>query len=105
MALYGWRNCPIVVRNQAEQLVSTLSNGLAAQLVGIYLHGSLAMGCFNPNHSDLDLLVITADRMPLTVKRQLIEALLACSKQPQPIEISLLARAQLHPWHYPPPFD
>ena len=105
MALYGWHNCPIAVRDQVDQLVSMLSNCLAEQLVGIYLHGSLAMGCFNPNHSDLDLLVITTDRMPLTVKRQIIEHLLVCSQQPQPIEISFLARTQLLPWHYPTPFD
>jgi hypothetical protein len=105
MGLYGWHNCPIVVRNQVDHLVSTLSNCLAERLVGIYLHGSLAMGCFNPNHSDLDLLVITTDRMSLTLKRQIIEHLLECSQQPQPIEISFLARTQLHPWYYPTPFD
>jgi streptomycin 3"-adenylyltransferase len=78
---------------------------LATQLVGIYLHGSLAMGCFNPNHSDLDLLVVTAECMRLTMKRQIIEYLLVCSQQPQPIEISFLARTQLRPWQYPTPFD
>ena len=105
MALYGWNNCPIAVRNQVDQLVSILSDYLAEQLVGVYLHGSLAMGCFNPSHSDVDLLVITTDRMPLTLKRQVIEALLVCSQQPQPIEISLLTQTQLVPWRYPTPFD
>jgi len=105
MALYGLHNCPIAVRHQVGQLVSTLSNCLAERLVGIYLHGSLAMGCFNPNHSDLDLLVIMADRMQLTVKRQMIEHLIEYSQQPQAIEISFLARTQLLPWQYPPPFD
>jgi streptomycin 3"-adenylyltransferase len=105
MALYSWHNCPVAVRGQVNQLVSTLSRELGQRLVGMYLHGSLAMGCFNPNHSDLDLLVITTDRLPLILKRQIIEYLLACSQQPQPIEISLLGWAQLRPWRYPPPFD
>jgi hypothetical protein len=105
MSFYGWHNCPTAVREQVDGVVSTLSNYLAERLVGIYLHGSLAMGCFNPKHSDLDLLVITTDRLPLSLKRQIIEYLLACSQQPQPIEISVLAQAQLQPWRYPTPFD
>jgi predicted nucleotidyltransferase len=105
MALYGWHNCPIEVREQLDRLVSKLSGCLAKQLVGSYLHGSLAMGCFNPDRSDLDLLVVTAERMPVLTKRQIIEYLLACSQQPQPIKISFLSQAQLHPWRYPPPFD
>jgi len=31
---------------------------LGNNLVGIYLHGSAAMGCFNPKKSDLDLILI-----------------------------------------------
>src|SRR3954462_12093068 len=105
MALYGWHDCPIAVREQVDKLVSKLAGRVAEQLVGIYLHGSLAMGCFNPNHSDLDLLVITAECMPLAMKRQIIEYLLMCSQQPQPIEISFLAHTQLRPWQYPTRFD
>src|SRR5688572_798254 len=79
MALFGWHNCPDAVRAQVDHLTSTLSAVLAEHLIGIYLHGSLAMGCFNPEHSDLDLLVITTNRMSLTTKRQIIEHLLGCS--------------------------
>ncbi|HHT85033.1 MAG: nucleotidyltransferase domain-containing protein [Bacillota bacterium] len=34
---------------------------LGSNLVGIYLHGSAAMGCWNPRTSDLDLLVVVND--------------------------------------------
>jgi hypothetical protein len=105
MALYGWHNCPVAVREQIDQLSSTLSCLLTEHLIGIYLHGSLAMGCFNPHHSDLDLLVMTTNYMSLTTKRQIIEYLLRCSRQPRPIEISFLAHSQLLPWRYPTPFD
>jgi streptomycin 3"-adenylyltransferase len=105
MALSGWHNCPIAVRGQIDRLAVTLSSLLSEQLLGIYLHGSLAMGCFNPDHSDLDLLVISTHHLGLTTKRQIIESLLSCSRQPHPIEISFLARSQLRPWRYPTPFD
>jgi streptomycin 3"-adenylyltransferase len=105
MALFGWDNCPGAVRAQVDHLTTTLSGALAERLIGIYLHGSLAMGCFNPYHSDLDLLVITDSRMPVATKRRTVEFLLGCSNQPHPIEISFLASAQLRPWQYPTPFD
>jgi streptomycin 3"-adenylyltransferase len=105
MALFGWHNCPAASRAQVDELTAALSGFVADQLLGIYLHGSLALGSFNPRHSDLDLLVITSARLPLATKRQIVEFLLECSRRPHPIEISLLARAQLLPWRYPPPFD
>lgn len=32
-------------------------------LTGIYLHGSMAMGCFNPEKSDIDLIVVIEDNI------------------------------------------
>ena len=37
---------------------------LKDNLVGIYLHGSAVMGCFNPLKSDLDLIVVVKDSVP-----------------------------------------
>jgi hypothetical protein len=36
-------------------LLATLQDILKENLVGMYLHGSLAMDCFNPARSDIDL--------------------------------------------------
>jgi len=40
-----------------ESFVERNKEILEDSLVGIYLHGSAAMGCFNPAKSDIDLLV------------------------------------------------
>ena len=32
-------------------------------LTGIYLHGSLAMGCFNPDKSDIDLIIVVKNNI------------------------------------------
>ena len=32
---------------------------LRDNLVGVYLHGSLVMGCFNPQKSDIDLIIVS----------------------------------------------
>jgi streptomycin 3"-adenylyltransferase len=99
---YSW---PTPLRVQVERVVHELQAQLADQLIGVYLHGSLAMGCFNPSRSDLDLLVVTHDGMPAQIKRAIVELLLETSQAPAPIEISFLQRADLHPWRHPAPFD
>lgn len=105
MALFGWPSCPAAARAQVEDLAGALTRLIGEQLAGIYLHGSLALGSFNPQHSDLDLLVVSGARLPPAAKRQIVAFLLASSGRPHPIEISFLARDQLLPWRYPPPFD
>ena len=42
-------------------MLSALQTTLHRQLVGFYLGGSLALGDFNPQRSDIDFVVITAD--------------------------------------------
>jgi streptomycin 3"-adenylyltransferase len=63
------------------------------------------MGCFNPQRSDVDLLVVTRRRMPVDTKRRVAELLLRFWNDPCPIEISFLNESQLRPWRHPTPFD
>ena len=44
-----------------RRLCETLKDALGENLTGIYLHGSVAMGCFNWNTGDVDCLVVTAE--------------------------------------------
>jgi len=78
---------------------------VGANLIGLYLHGSLAMGCFNPNCSDLDVIAVTAEGMAVETKRAVAAILLQQSGAPHPIEVSFLRRRDLAPWRYPTPFD
>ena len=41
-----------------DRITAEIVKVLGTKLVGIYLHGSLAMGCFNFKSSDIDFLVI-----------------------------------------------
>jgi len=102
---YSWADCPADVRRQVTRLVDEFRHALQENLVGVYLHGSLAMGCFNPQRSDLDLLVVSGDGMSVETKRDIVETLLAVSNQPRPVEISFLREADLRPWRHPAPFD
>lgn len=96
---------PAAVRGQITAVTARLKDILAHNLVGVYLHGSLAMGCFNAARSDLDLLVVTRQRLHPDARRRLMETMLRESRRPAPIEISIVTLGQLHPWRHPAPYD
>ena len=60
-----WRDCPDDVRNLVNHVLEDYRAILADNLVGFYLHGSLAMGCFNPELSDIDFLAVVS--RPMTI--------------------------------------
>lgn len=105
MSQYSWANCPEPVRTQINNLLDMLQQTLSNNLVGVYLHGSLAMGSFNPARSDLDVLVVTREGMTAETKRDMAHYLLTCSLSPSPIEISFLIEQDIHPFQHPLPFD
>jgi streptomycin 3"-adenylyltransferase len=96
---------PPEIRVQLDQFSRSLCEIEDNNLVGVYLHGSLAMGCFNRQRSDVDLLVLV-DQPPSPVRRRdWAQQVLLSSGRPGPIEISFLHRRQYTPWRYPPPFS
>src|SRR5215213_1146022 len=45
-------------------LLARVQAALGDHFVGMYLHGSLASGDFDPQRSDIDFVVVTADALP-----------------------------------------
>ena len=105
IAQYEWTSCPESVRNQMQNVLYALQAAIRDDLIGVYLHGSLALGCFNPEQSDVDLLAVTQTRMSTETKRFVAELLLRSSTSPAPIEISFLLKKYLDVWQYPTLFD
>jgi predicted nucleotidyltransferase len=60
-----------------DRVVSTLGDHLGSGLIGVYLHGSLAVGAFHPGRSDIDVLAICAEPLSSEARRKLGEALRA----------------------------
>ena len=79
---------------------------LGENLVGAYLHGSLAMGCFNPAKSDIDLIIVTEREPEAEAKRRLMEMALALDEAGpgKGIEFSVVCREVCDPFIYPTPF-
>ena len=47
-----------------DLLLTSVSQVLGNQLVGMYLYGSLSSGDFDPQSSDIDFLVVTTSSLP-----------------------------------------
>jgi predicted nucleotidyltransferase len=87
------------------QFIKLTLDILKDNVMGIYLHGSLAMGCFNPIRSDIDLLVNTHRQIHVEERHLLVNELLALSGSPFPIEVSFLKINDLKPFQFPTPFE
>ncbi len=89
------------------QIIDQFQRVLGDNLVGIYLHGSLAFRCFDPDTSDVDFLVVVQDRLDATTKRRIAKALVALSSQApkKGLEMSIVTRASLQDFQYPTPYE
>lgn len=93
------------IKEFLDSLISEVHDYLETPIVGVYLHGSLAMGGFNPARSDIDLLVVTATPIAMETKGKLVTYFLEQSRNPFPVEVSFLNLAQLQEWQFPTPYD
>jgi streptomycin 3"-adenylyltransferase len=89
-----------------EEFVSGSESILGGNLVGIYLHGSSVMGCYNPMKSDLDFLVVVNDTVTDEIKRAFMDMVVELnSKGPaKGIEMSIVKQSACKPFVYPTPF-
>ena len=93
--------------NLLNQFVDRMKEILNENLTGIYLHGSLAMGCFNSRKSDLDLIVITENLISDLQKMQIMQHIVRLNEDapPKGLEISFVLRKWCKPFAYPTPFE
>lgn len=78
---------------------------LGKNLVGIYLHGSLAMGCYT-NESDIDFLVVVREPISINIKKELIEAIIHLKDLPKKgIEMSIIQEKYVSEFIHPTPFE
>ena len=80
---------------------------LQENLVGVYLHGSLVMGCFNPQKSDIDLIIVIDKPISDSVKRVYLDMVVQFNAlaPKKGIEMSIVLREVCKPFVYPTPFE
>lgn len=76
-------------------------------LTGIYLHGSAAMGCFQAQKSDLDLIYVVERNVTDAVKLEFLRHVAEWNGEApeKGIELSMVKRQFCNPFVYPTPFE
>lgn len=89
-----------------QQIASCYQKILKKNLVGIYLHGSYALGCFQKNRSDLDFIVVVNTVLTQQEKEKMIETLLKIENPPaKGFEMSVVLKRYCTYFQYPTPYE
>lgn len=101
----------MMMQEQVQSLLSEIATGcskiLQDDVTGIYLHGSLAFGCFSWKTGDIDFIIVTEKAPSLEKKTELIQFLLQIDTKcpPKGMEMSLVLHENCNPFRYPTPFE
>ncbi|MFL0268095.1 aminoglycoside adenylyltransferase domain-containing protein [Candidatus Clostridium radicumherbarum] len=88
-----------------DNIVETFKIILDKNLVGIYLHGSLAMGCCT-TASDIDLIALVKEPIETSTMKAIIKALINFENLPKKgIEMSIVLEKYAKDFIYPTPFE
>lgn len=99
-----------LIKRQIDESLTLLKNVLGENLLGVYLYGSILMGGLQ-KYSDIDLFAVVVRETTKQEKEKIAKALLnisgiyTVSKDIKPIELTIVVKAQVNPWIYPPSFD
>lgn len=90
-----------------NEFVNRSKDILKENLVGIYLHGSSVMGCFNPEKSDIDLIIVVDDKMSDITKKAYMDMVVKLNSYApaKGIEMSIVRKKVCDPFVYPTPFE
>ena len=80
---------------------------LGDNLVGIYVHGSIAFDCFNWDSSDIDLIIVVCESIPQQTKLQLLKVLVDLGEKapPKGFEMSIVLEKHCKTFVYPTPYE
>ena len=94
-----------------QELLQSIRTGfetiLAGKLTGIYVHGSLAFGCFQPDKSDIDFIAAVREPLSREEKRKLLSLLLELEAYapPKGLEMSVVNEKYCRSFTHPCPFE
>ncbi|AZN40944.1 aminoglycoside adenylyltransferase domain-containing protein [Paenibacillus albus] len=91
-----------------EEMADSFKQALGENIVGIYLHGSLAMGGFNPDKSDIDIIIIAKSKLTIEETKALTKQLLLLHDElpsGRGIELSIVLAAIAADFVHPAPFE
>lgn len=96
----------MLYQNILDAIVEKSGQIFGEELTGIYLHGSMAMGCFHPLKSDIDLILVIREQITNWQKLQFMNYIveLNAAAPSKGIELSIVKEKDCREFHYPTPF-
>ncbi len=88
-------------REQIEKVCEIWQKHLGEDLLGIYIHGSLALDSFKDEVSDIDMLIVVNRRIPGDTRLAIAKEIMEIDQKPYPLEMSALYIKDIVPWQYP----
>lgn len=94
-------------QNVIDEFTAMSKEIIGNKLTGIYLHGSMAMDCFNPEKSDIDLLIVIENDITDLQKMEFMKQIVKLNEKApaKGLEISIVKREYCKPFVYPTPFE
>ena len=89
-----------------QEFIRETKEHLKDNLCGIYLHGSLAMDCYTPGKSDVDLLIVIQNDISLNEKNSLIRKYMKLEDEFPliHIEMSVILERDIQDFSHPTPY-
>ena len=90
-----------------QKIKKAYAHILGDNLAGIYIHGSMALGSFDWNESDIDFIAVVHEPLTMAVKAALMESVFEINKTapPRGIEMSVVLKKHCLNFVYPTPFE
>ncbi len=104
MRAIGWETCGEATRAQVTGFAGALRDAFPESLSGVYLHGSLAQGSFQPARSDIDLLLLFDRPLDAAGLTALARLCITHDRRPHALELSALDMRALREWRHPAPY-
>lgn len=100
-------NAPTEVLGLLDKITESFKQLLGDSLVGIYLHGSIAMNCFNPGLSDIDFIVVTSGKLNLEERKSIANLMVKLNEKapPKGLEMSVVTLQASYNFEHPTPFE
>ncbi len=98
---------PVQYQELLAELTDKSCEIFGENLMGVYLHGSAAMGCFQAQKSDLDLLFIVKERITDSEKIEFMRHVVRLNEYApeKGIEMSVVRAEYCNPFVYPTPYE
>lgn len=99
--LVGYDKLPAEIHNQINCVADVWKKHMGGNLVGVYLHGSIALNAFNPGSGDVDILVVVKNALRAEEKLAIAKDIIAIDNKPAPLEMSAITSEEARNWKTP----